>query len=79
MTTLLRAMDSFKVPDPDGGPARMVLAGSDVTDDDPVVKGREHLFVPAEEFADRNARPIESATAAPGEIRTTRRPAKKKA
>lgn len=39
---------------------RMVRAGDIVQADDPVVAGRDRLFVP-----------VEQATAAPGEVRTT--------
>ncbi len=47
------------------GPDRLqVKAGQTVAADDPVVKGREHLFRPVEEV-------IEATTANPGELRIT--------
>ena len=47
-------------------------AGSEVADTDPVVKGRELLFI-----GKPSAPVVEQATAAPGEKRATRRPASK--
>ncbi|WP_374457716.1 hypothetical protein [Nocardioides sp.] len=48
-----------------------------VDENDPVVKGREHHFQPAEAIPSRGR--VESATAAPGERRERSRPAKKAA
>lgn len=54
--------------------ARFVAAGELVEDSDPILRGREHLF----DAPVRAAGPvIESATAAPGEKRATRRSTKK--
>lgn len=47
-------------------PGRRFVGSRPVWSDDPIVKGREHLFVPAEDS-------VEAATAAPGEKRNTRR------
>ena len=60
----------------DGMP-RVVRAGDLVEDTDPVLKGRAHLFEAVEEHvAQRQARkPVESATAAPGEVRDLTPPA----
>lgn len=53
-----------------GGKRRLVRAGELVSEGDPVLKGRAHLFVAVSEA-------VEQATAAPGEKRST--PAKKTA
>lgn len=78
----LTAMDSFTVATKNG--KRMVLAGHTVRADDPIVKGREHLFADTDELAAAAAdtdgvlrRPVEAATAAPGEKRNTGRRPKK--
>jgi len=47
---------------------RLYAEGQDVAPGDPVVTGRRHLF---------DGDDVESATAAPGEKRSTRRPAAK--
>ncbi len=49
---------------------RFVAQDEIISSDDPVVKGREHLFKTVE---------VEQATAAPGETRNVTIPAKKKA
>lgn len=49
---------------------RSFTRGTVVDSADPVVRGREHLFESDE---------VEQATAAPGETRTTKRPARKRA
>lgn len=55
---------------------RHVIRPGDLLDStDPLVKGREHLF----EDPDEAVRPIERATARPGEKRATRRAPKKEA
>ncbi len=48
-----------------GGRPRVVKGGQLVAADDPVVKGREHLFAPVEDV-------VEQATAAPGELRAVK-------
>lgn len=54
--------------------ARLITVGELVADDDPAIAGREHLF----DGAPSSTGPvIESATAVPGEKRTTKRTAKK--
>lgn len=71
--SLLRAVDSFKVA-LDDGPPRVVLAGQEVDEKDPVVKGREAFFIPVEEIVARNAgTPVEAGTANPGQRRNTGR------
>jgi hypothetical protein len=50
----------------------MVRAGQLFRADDPVVVGREHLFDAIEDV-------VESASAAPGELRSVKRAAKKAA
>lgn len=69
---ILRCTESFA-----GDDNRVVTAGSLVDADDPVVKGREHLFEPVETFMARRAG-VEQATAAPGEVRTVKRPGRPK-
>ena len=54
----------FAAPRKDGR-MRVVKGGEMVPADDPIVKGREHLFDPLEEV-------VEQATAAPGELRATK-------
>lgn len=56
---------------------RTYRQGRIVDPDDPVVKGREHLFVDLDEEA-AAARPVEQATAAPGERREVFLAAKQK-
>lgn len=67
MSDLLVAVDSFKTAD-----GRVVLAGQTVRNDDPVIVGRESFFIDADEATNRN-RPVETATARPGEKRNTGR------
>jgi hypothetical protein len=57
-------------------PPRVVRAGDLVGDKDPVLKGREDLFEPVEEYLDRRSN-IEQATAAPGERRSVAVPKKR--
>jgi hypothetical protein len=72
----LAARESFSIPSHDGMP-RMIGMGDLVEDSDPDIIGREHLFHPAEEAAamandrrgQRPNRAMETATAAPGEVR----------
>jgi hypothetical protein len=63
---MLRALTSFHAQ-------RFIAAGDLVDDDDPVVAGREHLF----EEASVTNRPIEQATAEPGEKRAAALPTAK--
>lgn len=63
----LRAITSFAVPG-----QRIVNEGDLVDATDPIVKGREALFESSERVT---SRPVEQATAAPGEKRTTRKQA----
>lgn len=72
----LAARESFSIPSHDGMP-RFFGIGDLVEDTDPDIAGREHLFQPAEEAAamasnrrgQRPSRAMETATAAPGEVR----------
>ena len=61
MGQILRARTAFAVGH------KIVAAGALVDSDDPLVKGREGLFAPV----------VEQATAAPGERRAVKRPARK--
>lgn len=71
---LLTVTESFA--DFSSGRPEVYNPGRLVDENDPVVKGREAHFEPAEAAASRVR--VESATAAPGERRTrSRRPAKK--
>ncbi len=73
---LLTVTESFA--DFSSGRPEVYNPGRLVDENDPVVKGREAHFEPAEAAASRVR--VESATAAPGERRTrSRRPAKKAA
>jgi len=66
---LLKANETFWVKSLN----RHIYAGQVIRDDDPFVKGREHLFV----SADDGLGPVESATAAPGEKRAVKKAAAK--
>lgn len=66
---ILRCIEPFA-----GDDNRVVSAGSLVDSDDPIVKGREHLFEPVETYMSRRAGTTEQATAAPGEVRNVKRP-----
>ena len=64
---------SFDAP---GGAQVNLRRGQLFPDDHPYVKGREHLFEPADDVAARSAgtgAAVETATAAPGERRSVRR------
>lgn len=79
--TILRANASFSAGDPQGR-RHFVQEGTLVDSADLVVKGREHLFDPAEArvvsvFGTRAAPVVEQATAAPGEKRAVAKVAKK--
>ena len=57
---------------------RVFQEGTSVADDDPVVKGREHLFETVEERHVRvRGGVVERATAGPGEIRNVQIPKKR--
>jgi hypothetical protein len=56
---MLRARETFHAN------GRLVVAGGEVDEKDPIVSGREHLFEPAGPV-------VEQATAAPGEKRAVR-------
>lgn len=71
MTGTVRAIDSFSYDDKHGTSV-VVRKGELRPANHPDVKGREHLFESADEFAGRQGdtnRPLETATAAPGERR----------
>lgn len=56
---------------------RVVAAGELVDSDDPILQGREQYFEPVDTYVTRrSARAVETATAAPGEVRTVKRPRK---
>lgn len=60
------------------GAPRVVTAGQLVSDDDPVVKGREANFEDVETYVSERKARVEQATADPGEKRSVARPAVKK-
>lgn len=59
-----------------GGVPRVMRPGTLVQDDDPVIKGREHLFEDVDAFVQQRTR-VESATAEPGARRSLTKPVKK--
>jgi hypothetical protein len=68
---------SFDAP---GGAQVNLRRGQLFPDDHPYVKGREHLFEPADDVAARSAgvpAAVETATAAPGERRSVVRSGKR--
>ena len=69
------AKEPFTYDGPDG--AQLVIhRGRPIPDGHPAIKGREHLFEPADELAVRAsgaAVAVETATAAPGERRSVSR------
>lgn len=67
MATFVQARTTFWIPGP-----RLVRAGDIFDAGDPVVAGRQELFVPIEDL-------VERATARPGERRSVRRPRKQAA
>lgn len=71
---VLRATQAFAADDSRGIP-RVFTPGALVKDDDPIVKGREHLFESVEATVEKSSS-VERATAAPGEKRTLTTPAK---
>ncbi len=73
---ILRCKTSFHAY----GRPTMVRAGDLVDSSDPVVRGREELFESVDEVVHGPADlPVESASAAPGERRSVKRPARKAA
>lgn len=72
------AKETFTYDGPDG--AQVVIhRGRPIPDGHPAIKGREHLFEPADSVAVRGsgvAAAVETATAAPGERRSVTRAAK---
>lgn len=74
---VLRAREGFSYDN--GGVPVVLRAGRLVDEDDPAVKGREHLFEPAEDVVSRTsgvAAAVETTTAIPGERRTIQRGAR---
>lgn len=61
-----------------GGLPRVMRTGTLVSEDDPIIKGREHLFEDAETHVQERAR-VEDTSAAPGRRRSLSRPARKAA
>lgn len=78
---VFRAKSAFVVRDPDTGGRLHITPGFTVAEGHWVLAGRESLFEDVVEVAARTAnptssvRPVEQATAAPGEKRSTRRTA----
>lgn len=71
---LVRALTSFRTTLKGFPRGRMVHEGDHVPADDPVVKRLGHMFGPIEETTQHVRRPVERATAAPGEVRTVSAP-----
>jgi len=61
------------------GVPRVMKTGALVNDDDPILKGREHLFEDAELHVQERASRVEQATAEPGRRRSLTRPTRKSA
>lgn len=61
------------------GVPKVMRPGQLVQDDDPVMKGREHLFEDIEEYMHRQSPQVEEATAEPGARRSLRLPRKQAA
>ena len=78
---VFRAKSAFVAPDPTTGGRLHVTPGFTVAEGHWVLDGRESLFEDVIDVAARTAnpttsvRPVEQATAAPGEKRSTRRTA----
>ena len=68
MPDIFRATQAFAFTDKSGTP-RSICAGDLISADDPNFKGKEHLFEPVEVAAARAVK-TETASAAPGELRT---------
>lgn len=71
MSEVFRAIEPFSTAQRNGV-SRTIRAGDLVSSEDPDFKGREHLFEPAINAANRA---LETASAAPGERRHRGRPA----
>lgn len=74
----VRVKESHSFDAPNGAQVNL-RRGQLFPDDHPYVKGREHLFEPAEDAAARSAgtgAAVETATAAPGERRLVARKAR---
>jgi hypothetical protein len=70
VSEILRARESFHYTNGAGVPS-FVAVDALVTSDDPVVKGRQHLFEPVAVSADRRAAAgVEDMSAEPGELRS---------
>lgn len=76
MADVVRCVESFGMRSKDGS-RRMVHAGTDLPADDEAVKQCPERFIPIDEWVERFT-PVEQATAAPGEKRSTRRQASPK-
>lgn len=57
----------------ENGVPRVFTPGTPIEDTDPGFHGREHLFEPVEDTAERRHSVTETATAAPGEVRSLHR------
>jgi hypothetical protein len=78
---MMRAVTSFVAAAKKGEISRRVNEGDVLPENDPVVKVAPNLFMRQEDYLNR-VNPVEQATAAPGEMRVTKRSkaaAKKKA
>jgi hypothetical protein len=80
MTVCAKETFTYDAP---GGAQVVIHRGKPLADDHPAIKGREHLFEPADMVAARSAGApvaavaVETATAVPGERRSVTRPAGK--
>lgn len=73
MSSLLRVKEPFAVDQ--GGFHRVLRVGDLLNDDDPVITdGRHRFFEPVEATVTREQARIESASAAPGELREVGKP-----
>jgi len=66
---IIRVREAFAAYDKTQKALRSFCPGDLFSSDDPVVKGKEHLFEPVEVAAARNAG-VEDATAEPGALRS---------
>ncbi len=74
------ATETFFVASKKGG-LQAVQEGSSLDEKDPIVRNNPAKFLPAEEWLDGQSRVftyVEATTAAPGEKRAVKKPAKKK-
>lgn len=83
MAEFLRAKEPFSFTSRATKLPRVIPAGEILSSDDPDVKGKEHLFEPVADAVQRatamRGKATETASAAPGERRTTTRPPAKAA